>query len=161
MLTISCFLEEMERIYNGFQKKYNQETVDLFYSLACKKLTVMEDSDFKSIVDNILLNESCFPSFSKIVEYYTKLNKNKKHYADLPCKYCHGIGKVIYERYIEKQDIYVNYACNCICNSHSEDVSDIERIGLKKAIDRGEVILDGDKTYRKAERLKFVTPGKE
>lgn len=160
MLTISCFLKEMERLYNGFQRKYNQETVDLFYSLSRRKLPAMGNSDFKEIVVNILLNESCFPSFSKIAEYYAKFNTVERKEADLTCEYCHGIGKVIYERYIETQDAYISFACNCICGSRTEGIPDIEKIGLKKAIDAGKMFLDGDKTYRREERLKFKSTDK-
>ncbi|MEC9492016.1 hypothetical protein [Flexistipes sp.] len=94
---------------------------------------------------------------------HIKVKENRreriKHTADLSCKYCNGTGKVSYERYIEKEDIYVNYACNCICVNHSEAVPDIEKIGLKEEIDSGEMILDVDRTYRRSERLKLVITG--
>jgi len=157
MLTIEGFISEMRRLYLGYSKKFSEETTELYYALSLKKLPNMNDNDFSEIVDDILTNESSFPSFAKIADYYHKTNGINKTESVTDCIYCRGVGKVIYEKYEELYDDYITVSCNCICGNQAKGISNIVDNGMQELIDTGCYILDKDGVFRKPERVKFTT----
>lgn len=155
MLTLEGFMNSLKMLNRGFGKKACQDTANLYYSMCRKKLPEVDDFKFQEIVDEILYYEKYFPTFSKIVEYYHKITKEKRVQANTDCEYCNGRGNVSVEVFEQYYGDYIVINIRCVCVPKIEGFTNLGEKNIKQKIDAGKLFLDRDMVYRQPGRARF------